>query len=166
MIRLLFISMALSLLTSCSNLVNVDPQRRGEPDASTPEIRVSQPKPYAQTDNLTTESTPNQAAVLALLERADKFSNKGDSESAAATIERALRITPSDAGLWNRLAAIRLRQGQPQQAEQLALRSNSLAGSDRLIQQKNWQLLARARWMLNDTPGALAAEEKARSQQY
>src|SRR5512146_2297284 len=50
--------------------------------------------------------------------------------SAEATIERALRIAPRDARLWQQLARIRLQQGQYQQAESLAARSNTWAGGD------------------------------------
>ena len=96
-------------------------------------------------------------AVVALLGQADSYRRAGDTGNEAATVERALRIEPKNARLWSRLAAIRLDQGQPQQAEQLALKSNSLAAGDRRLQSRNWQLVARARWSLNDSRGAQAA---------
>ncbi len=100
-------------------------------------------------------------AVVALLDQADGYHRSGDSNNEAATVERALRIDPQNAGLWSRLAAIRLDQGRPQQAEQLALKSNALAGADRALQARNWRLVARARWSQNDSAGARAAEQKA-----
>jgi predicted Zn-dependent protease len=100
-------------------------------------------------------------AVVALLDQADSYHRSGDSNNEAAVVERALRIDPNNASLWNRLAAIRLDQGRPQQAEQLALKSNALAGTDRALQARNWRLVARARWSQNDGAGARAAEKRA-----
>jgi len=101
-------------------------------------------------------------AVIALLDRADSYRASGDSANEAATIERALRIEPNNARLWSRLAATRLEQGQPRQAEQLALKSNALSSGDWRLQAQNWQLVARARWALDDSAGARVAEKKAR----
>jgi tetratricopeptide (TPR) repeat protein len=101
-------------------------------------------------------------AVVALLDQAQGYHSAGDIGNEAATIERALRIEPNNAGLWTRLAAVRLEQGRPQQAEQLALKSNALAGDDRALKARNWRLVARARWAVNDSAGARAAEKKAR----
>ena len=101
-------------------------------------------------------------AVIALLDRADSYRASGDSANEAAAIERALRIEPNNARLWSRLAATRLEQGQPGQAEQLALKSNALSRGDRRLQAQNWELVARARWALDDSAGARAAEKKAR----
>jgi len=106
---------------------------------------------------------PAGGAVVALLERADSHRQAGDIDAEAATIERALRIDPRNAALWHRLAAARLAQGLPQQAEQLALKSNALSAGDTRLQGANWRLVARARWSLNDNAGARAAEQKARS---
>jgi tetratricopeptide (TPR) repeat protein len=101
-------------------------------------------------------------AVVALLDRADAYHRSGDTGSEAATVERALRIEPNNGRLWNRLAAIRLEQGQPRQAEQLALKSNALSQGDTRLQARNWRLVARARWSMNDSAGARSAENKAR----
>jgi tetratricopeptide (TPR) repeat protein len=105
---------------------------------------------------------PNAGAVVALLDQAEDYHRAGDVNNEAATVERALRIDPRNAGLWHRLAAVRLDQGRPQEAEQLALKSNALAGDNRALQVRNWQLVARARWSLNDSAGARKAEQKAR----
>jgi tetratricopeptide (TPR) repeat protein len=109
-----------------------------------------------------TTPPPSGGAVVALLDRADAYHRSGDIGNEAATIERALRIDPNNARLWNRLAAIRLEQGQPRQAEQLALKSNALSRGDTRLQARNWRLVARARWSMNDSAGARSAENKAR----
>jgi predicted Zn-dependent protease len=124
----------------------------GAPDASEP-----QPMPVPSRPKMS-----SGGAVVALLGQADSYRQSGDTGNEAATVERALRIEPNNPRLWSRLAAIRLQQGQPQQAEQLALKSNSLATGERELQAQNWRLVARARWSLNDSKGAQAAERKAR----
>jgi len=105
---------------------------------------------------------PAGGAVVALLDRADDYRQTGDISNEAATIERALRIEPGNAKLWHRLAAARLDQGQPQQAEQLALKSNALAVGDTRLQASNWRLVAKARWSMDDSAGARVAENTAR----
>jgi hypothetical protein len=154
------------LLSACStapprHLPPVIDGRSGEP--------VPEPAPgvpYAIPDEPVATPVPPPAsgggAVVALLDQADGYHQSGDSNNEAATIERALRIEPKNAGLWTRLAAVRLDQNRPQQAEQLALKSNALAGGDRVLQARNWRLVAQARWALNDSAGARAAEQKAR----
>ena len=104
---------------------------------------------------------PSGGAVVALLDRADAYHQSGDIGNEAATVERALRIDPNNSRLWSRLAAIRLDQGQPSQAEQLALKSNALSRGDSRLQAQNWRLVAKARWARNDRAGARAAEKKA-----
>ncbi len=101
-------------------------------------------------------------AVVALLDRADQYGQSGQTDAAAEALERALRIEPRNARLWSRLAAVRLQQGQPEQAEQLALKSNALSSYDRQLQAENWQIVARARWARNDETGARRAEQKVR----
>jgi len=130
----------------------VEDGQPGAPATETPEqVEVPVPPP-----------APSGGAVVALLDRADSYRQSGDISNEAATIERALRIEPNNAELWSRLAATRLEQGQPRQAEQLALKSNALAEGDLRLQARNWRLVARARWSLNDSNGARAAEKKAR----
>jgi Flp pilus assembly protein TadD len=54
----------------------------------------------------------------------------GDYALATASLERALRINPRDAELWLELGRIKLAQGDLAQAESMARRALSLAGSD------------------------------------
>lgn len=85
-----------------------------------------------------------------------------DYVGAAATLERALRIEPQQAYLWNRLAQVRLEQGYQAQAANLAARSNSLARDEPGLKQDNWRIIAAARRAAGDGAGAAAAEQKAR----
>lgn len=100
-------------------------------------------------------------AVKGLLQKADKQRQAGDRMGAASSLERALRIEPRNAHLWNRLARVRLEQKQFSQAADLAAKSNSLAASDRWLRQDNWRLISQAKRGSGDLDGARAAEQKA-----
>jgi len=100
-------------------------------------------------------------AVLGLLEqaRADAAANK--LQSAAGTVERALRIEPRNPWLWQELARLHLAQGDHAQAESLAARSNTWAGNDRALRAANWRLIGEARAARGDAAGAQAAAARA-----
>jgi tetratricopeptide (TPR) repeat protein len=101
------------------------------------------------------------AAVLALFEQAQTQSSAGQMEAAGASLERALRIEPRNPVLWQKLAQVRLGQEQYRQAENLAAKSNALAGDDRRLRPENWRIIGQARTNLGDLPGAQAAFERA-----
>lgn len=111
-------------------------------------------------------SRPSSPAVIALLGQAEDAANGGDLEAAAASLERAIRIEPRNPLLWYHLATVRLAQQEPAQAEQLAVKSNSLAAGNRIQQSRNWRLIARAREAQGDRNGAQAAERRARELEY
>lgn len=107
-------------------------------------------------------SNKQSPAVVALLESAEQQANAGNLESAAASLERAIRIDPNNPVLWYHLATVRLEQGDSVQAEQLAVKSNRLAAGSHGQQARNWQLIAKARAARNDAAGASAARQRAR----
>lgn len=94
--------------------------------------------------------------------QAERQRQAGDYAGAAATLERALRIQPQDARLWNRLARVRMEQGLHSQAANLAARSNALAGDQADLKRDNWSIIASARRQTGDAAGAADAERKAR----
>lgn len=98
--------------------------------------------------------------MVALLDNAGQQARSGQLDASAATLERALRIEPDNAVIWNRLALVRLQQGRPDQAESLAAKSNALAGSDRELQVRNWRIIAQARRARGNNAGAQLAEER------
>ncbi|MBK5930008.1 hypothetical protein CCR82_05575 [Halochromatium salexigens] len=100
-------------------------------------------------------------AVAALAKRAEQQRQSGDAGGAAATLERALRIQPQEAYLWNRLARVRLEQGMSESASKLATRSNTLTGDQPALKRNNWEIIATARRQAGDLQGALEAERKA-----
>lgn len=103
---------------------------------------------------------PLNPAVIALLNQANASARTGDLERSGQQLERALRITPSDAWLWYRLALVRLFQKRFSEAESLATKSLSLAGNNRPLKADAWRLIAQVR----EAQGhAEAAEEAAKT---
>lgn len=100
-------------------------------------------------------------AVLALMESARTDNAAGKPDAAAATLERALRIEPRNPVLWQELARLRLQQGQYQQAEGLAARSNGWAANDKPLRAENWRLIGEARLKRGDHAGAQGAFDTA-----
>jgi len=100
-------------------------------------------------------------AVLALVDSAHTDMDAGQTDNAAAKIERALRIEPQNPMLWQELARLRLQQGQYQQAEGLAARANGWSGDDKQLRVENWRIIGQARLKRGDYAGAQAAFDKA-----
>lgn len=121
-------------------------------EGAAPAVPAVPPAPAAPAPNAAVERLMASAA-------ADQAASRLG--SAEATIERALRIAPRDPRLWQQLARIRLQQGDYRQAESLAARSNTWAGSDDALRAQNWNLIAQARDALGDGAGARAALQNA-----
>ena len=100
-------------------------------------------------------------AVLTLVEQARAEVAENKLQSAVAIIERAQRLEPRNPWLWQELARLHLAQGDHAQAESLAARSNTWAGSDRVLRAANWRLIGAARAARGDAAGAQAAEARA-----
>ncbi len=134
----------------------IPPVTRAVPEPATP-TNPSQPArqlalatPVTQTD-----------AVDGILRDVRRHWAAGQHEQAAAGLERALRIEPSNPYLWQHLAAVRLDQGKSQQAEQFAAKSNSVAGDSATLRLRNWRIIAEARRLGGDAAGAREAETRA-----
>jgi predicted negative regulator of RcsB-dependent stress response len=100
-------------------------------------------------------------AVVALLQKSQSQSSAGQLDAASASLERALRIEPRNPVLWQKLARVRLEQKDYLQAENLAAKSNALAGKDRRLRSENWRIIGEARSKRGDRAGAKAAFERA-----
>lgn len=113
-----------------------------------------------------TESLPvsDNNAVIALADAGRTDAASGKLDAAAASFERALRIEPRNPALWHELAKLRLQQGQYQQAEGLAARSNGWAGDNKTLRAENWRIIGQARLKRGDYPGAQSAFDKAAQQ--
>jgi Flp pilus assembly protein TadD len=128
-------------------------------EASAP---VPAPAPKREVALPPAEITPKgNQAVVALLDSAKQYVARSDWDKAAAALERAVRLEPKNAGIWHDLAQVRLQQRQYKQAEDLAAKSNSLAGNDRQVKSRNWRVISVSRRARGDDSGADAAEAQA-----
>lgn len=123
-------------------------------------VPVTRGIPAPSTEGVTVPPSGN-AAVIALEGESDRYLAGGRAEAAAASLERALRLTPGDAMLWHRLARVRLEQSRWDQCIELAQKSNSLAAGNRALQVANWKLVSRAQAALGNSSAAQAAARKA-----
>ena len=105
------------------------------------------------------EAQPVSSVVRDLMKKAQTQSQAGNFDSAANSLERALRIEPRNAKLWNRLAGVRYSQESWKKAIQLAAKSNTLAGQNNTLRRENWYLMSNAHKAL----GNFDAEQKYRN---
>ncbi|MDZ5431699.1 tetratricopeptide repeat protein [Pseudomonas fluorescens] len=89
-------------------------------------------------------TTQSNNASTTLIESASQQYADGHLDQAAATLERALHIQPNNPATLHYLGVLRLQQGQYQQAEALAARSNIRVGNNIALRNRNLQLIQAA----------------------
>ena len=130
-------------------------------DQATQVKGVQDPVILKQQD-LAVKSKPKSSnVVVALLAEADSSYQQGNLDGSVTTIERALHIEPRNALLLYKLASLRLQQGQPELAENLAKKSELLAQGNASLKKKNWLLIAEARDQMGNQSGAKQARKQA-----
>jgi len=150
------------------------PQISSYPVDSTTEHRDSEatlqqePKGLTETvisnDSKAPFNTPVMVpAVVALMSESEQNSQAGDLESAVAVLERALRIDPRNPTLTYKLAELRVKQGKPRLAEDLARKAALLSAGNIELKRKSWLLISEARRMQQNYHGAKEAKLKAES---
>ena len=95
--------------------------------------------PFLKTDSF--------SAVKSLLDNAKTYYETKQYEQAAASLERAIRITSRNPILWHDLAGVRLAQEDWKRAANLAQKSNSLAGKSKMhrkLRVRNWVIITLA----------------------
>lgn len=88
--------------------------------------------------------TRSNNASTVLIETASQQYADGQLDQAATTLERALHIQPNNPATLHYLGVLRLQQGQYEQAETLALRSNLRVGNNHALRSRNLQLIEAA----------------------
>ena len=83
-------------------------------------------------------------ATRSLVTQAHALMSHGDLDGASATLDRALRIEPSNPLLWVELGRLRLAESNAHQAEVCGRRALALASGDRSTQAQAGRLLADA----------------------
>jgi tetratricopeptide (TPR) repeat protein len=142
-----FATLGAALLAGCAS----GPAPSPTPSPSSTPVPETGTRP-AQSENV---------AIAGLMQNARTDVAAGRLSNAAATLERALRIEPRNPRLWRELALVRLKQGEYVQAESVAARSNSWAGTDNTLRAENWRLIAQAREARGDADGARTALDTA-----
>jgi Tfp pilus assembly protein PilF len=93
----------------------------------------------------------SNSASTTLIETASRQYENGQLDQAAATLERALHIQPNNPATLHYLGVLRLQQGQYEQAETLAARSNMRVGRNVELRNRNFQLIQAAQAKASST---------------
>lgn len=99
-------------------------------------------------------------AVQGLLNAADRALRSGDLDMAAVNLERAQRLAPQSAAVYQRFAEVRLRQKRPAEAEQLARKALAYAAAP-TQQAQLWRQIAAARQQQGQMAQAQEAVQRA-----
>jgi len=100
-------------------------------------------------------------AVRQLLKTVDSDISARNFSSAAATIDRAIRVAPGDAWAWHKLAQLHFAQGAASLATSVALRSSALPNADYELIAANRLLIAEIERTKGDLTSANAASVRA-----
>ena len=128
---------------------------------SAPVYSTQPPQQISMAPATTPASASMGSAASSLMSKAEQQQQTGDLAGAASTLERALRIEPRNALLWNRLANVRLEQQRYALASELASKSNAFAGSDNALKSNNWLIISSSRQASGDYAGAESARRRA-----
>ncbi|GAB6190409.1 tetratricopeptide repeat protein [Desulfocastanea catecholica] len=138
---LLFLAFSATLLFQGCTVSPKQPVYYPPPPAATkPEVtKPPVTKPLVPQVQPVKPPPPKQTSAIAadFSRQAEQATLQGRPDLAIAILERGLRAAPKEAMLWTQMAEVKLQQQQYEQARALAAKSNSLAGSDTAILQKN-----------------------------
>jgi hypothetical protein len=101
-------------------------------------------------------------ASKALVGQAQAQRKKGDLPGANATLDRALRIEPSNPLLWIEMGRLRMDQRNYPQAEAMGRKALAMSVGDNRTQSTAWQLIADSLRARGKNPQAQEALEKSR----
>ena len=106
------------------------------------------------------EGSGAAAPVISLVKAARASLKAGRTDQAGASLERALRIEPRNAWVYQALSQLHIVTQQGEQAESEAKKSISLGKRNPYLDVENWRLLAEARRLRGDAAGAANAEAR------
>ena len=102
-------------------------------------------------------------ASRALVSQAQAQRQKGDLPGATVSLERALRIEPSNPLLWIEMGRLRMDQRNYPQAENMARKALSMSVGDDRTQAAAWQLVGDSLKARGNNPQAQAAYDRAKA---
>jgi Tfp pilus assembly protein PilF len=107
--------------------------------------------------------TNTNRAVMELLKQADELIANNQMEQASDKLERLLRIEPTYAQAWSRLAWIALENNQPKRTQQMSQRSNSYASGNKRLKALNWSFIRESGQRTGDEAVIVNAEKMIES---
>ena len=153
------------VLSACVSTSSLDVPTQEPADIEERVVIDGQALPYPDQPSLTTESMGESTSVSPVVSRlmasAQSSRQARNWDSAANSIERALRIEPRNAALWSALAEVKYDQGDDRSTLQLAAKSNTLSGQNHQLRRKNWLLMANSHQRLGDDIKAEELRKKA-----
>jgi tetratricopeptide (TPR) repeat protein len=135
-----------------------------QPTVPAPVSRPGQAPTPSETPTPGYESVPvpkEGKAAATLLASARQNLRAGQFAKAEMTLERALRLEPRNARLWQEMAQVKYGQKDYKQVVQFCIKSKSLAGKDHALIRQNWLLMEKAYLKLGETEKARQARSKA-----
>jgi uncharacterized protein HemY len=128
------------------------PRTRPEPHGNTSALPSPAPEPAAPAATAPAPPRPPQPprenhlspATRSLVTQAHSLLAHGDIDGASATLDRALRIEPSNPLLWVELGRVRLVDGNAHQAEVCGRKALALASGDPAAEGQAGRVLADA----------------------
>ena len=120
-----------------------------------PSIPVPRERPRVAPATL----SPASSALVTLSQNQRK---KGDLPGAAGSLDRALRIEPSNPLLWIEMGRLRMDQRNYAQAEAMGRKALSMSVGDSRTQSSAWQLIADSLRARGKNPEAQEAIEKSK----
>ena len=123
------------------------------PSATTPIPREPRPR--------TAPPAELKPASRSLVQQAQAQRKKGDLAGANVSLDRALRIEPSNPLLWIEMGRLRMDQRNYPQAENMGRKALSMSVGDNRTQAAAWQLIGDSFRARGKNPQAQAAYDKA-----
>jgi tetratricopeptide (TPR) repeat protein len=132
------------------------------PSATPPPAQVPAPIPAPAAPRPQSPPRENHLspATRSLVTQAHALLTHGDIDGASSTLDRALRIEPSNPLLWVELGRVRLVESDAHQAENCARKALALASGDRTAQAQAGHLLADALRAQGRNPEAQEVESR------
>jgi predicted Zn-dependent protease len=158
--------MLAGLLAACETTGG---EREGEPGHVRHAPRSTPEKPGEEMPPAPTSVPPNAAksaedisgpAVVSLMSEARTALSENHPDQALPLLERAVRIEPRNAFVWQMLATTHLALGHDDEAESTAEKSNSLAHGNPYVEIENWKVIAATRKAAGDASGAESAQSR------
>ena len=131
------------------------------PATAEPAIEVPPPAPPPKERPKVAPATLSPAS-RALVTQAEQQRRKGDLPGATVSLERALRIEPSNPLLWIEMGRLRMDQRNYPQADAMGRKALSMAVGDPKTQSAAWLLIADSLRARGRNPEAQQALERSR----